>query len=60
VKSAVGRELVGVELVRKGDVTILNVFINGIANSSHEMFKEITMPEALVWLATKLRMEQRQ
>jgi len=49
---------VGVELVRKGNVTILNVFVNGLVNSSHEMYKEITMPEALVWLATKLRMEQ--
>jgi ferritin-like metal-binding protein YciE len=48
---------VGVEIVRKGDKTILNVFVNGLVSSSHVMeHTEITMPEALAWLATQLRM----
>jgi hypothetical protein len=49
---------IGVEIVRFGHKTVLNIFKKGLVSSSHEMYKEITMPEALVWLATKLRMEQ--
>lgn len=49
---------VGVEIVRKApNTTILNYFCNGLVYSSHAVeHKDITMPEALVLLATEIRL----
>ena len=56
--SAITREgPVGVEIVRKTNTTILNYFCNGLVYSSHAIeHKNITMPEALVLLATEIRL----
>lgn len=48
---------VGVEIVRRSNGTTLNYFCNGLVMSSHRTeYKDITMPEALVFLATQIRM----
>ena len=53
-----GREgPVGVEIIRRADGVILNFFFNGLVRSSERTdYKDITMPEALILLATKIRM----
>jgi hypothetical protein len=46
-----------VEIVRFADRTVLNIHRNGLVASSHTFtWGEITMPEALVWLAAQIRM----
>jgi hypothetical protein len=50
---------VGVEILRKGDKTILNYFNNGaVMLSETTEHTEITMEEALTLLAVKIRMGQ--
>lgn len=57
MKGVVREGPIGVEIVRKGDATYLNYFNNGIQIMSHQIaYKDITMPEALVLLATEIRM----
>jgi hypothetical protein len=59
VKERVTREgPVGVEIVRRRDGKVtLNVFNNGLQSFSARLeYDDITMPEALVWLAAQLRM----
>jgi hypothetical protein len=49
---------IGIEIVRYHDgSTVLNVFNNGLVTMSEKVeYNGITMPEALVWLATMIRM----
>jgi len=48
---------IGVELVFRRDEVIVNYHVNGLVASSHvTQHKDITIPEALILLATEIRM----
>jgi hypothetical protein len=48
---------VGVELVFRREEVIVNYHVNGLVASSHvTQHKAITIPEALILLATEIRM----